>query len=260
LAQVPGLYARLVALRRPPNVEKIIFLTLVRRGDTVLDVGANTGYYTLLFSHLAGSQGRVHAFEPVAPTFSLLASHVKRKGAFDNIVLNERALADRAGPVSLLVPDTDLAQAALVRHAAGSWEYAETIEAHAGNAITLDEYAAGLPALDFLKCDVEGAERLVLQGGEAAIRRFRPMLFLEICPDWTTSFGYEPAEIVQFLADLGYDRFYLADEELHLLTKPESELARLRVSANLLCAIRERHADRLERLRPWLTDGTGGAE
>ena len=257
LAQVPGLYARLVALRRPPNVEKIVFLRLVRRGDVVLDIGANAGYYTLLFSHLAGPQGRVHAFEPVAQTFAILSRQVQRNRGSDNVVLNQCALADRAGDVSLLVPERDLGQAALARHHAGPWRYAGSIEPHSSRAITLDEYAAGLQALDFLKCDVEGAERLVLQGGEATLRRFRPLLFLEVCPDWTASFGYEPVETLPFLAAFGYSRFYLAGEELHLLSRPESALAKLRGSANLLCAIPDLHAARLERLRPWLSREPG---
>jgi len=46
LTRLPGLYARLISWRREPNLEKIVFLSLIRRGDTVLDVGANTGYYS----------------------------------------------------------------------------------------------------------------------------------------------------------------------------------------------------------------------
>src|SRR5262245_22362277 len=98
LARMPGLYARLVGLRRHPNLEKILYLRLIRRGDAVLDVGANTGYYTLLFSHLAGAHGRVHAFEPVPPTFALLSRNTRRA---DNVVLNDCAVSDTAGPLSL---------------------------------------------------------------------------------------------------------------------------------------------------------------
>jgi hypothetical protein len=72
LARVPRLYRRLVRLRRAPNAEKLVFLSAVRAGDTVFDVGANTGYYTVLFSHLVGRRGCVHGFEPVAPTMTYL--------------------------------------------------------------------------------------------------------------------------------------------------------------------------------------------
>jgi FkbM family methyltransferase len=260
LAQTPGFYAWLAGRRRRPNLEKIVFLNVVRPGDVVLDVGANLGYYTLLFSHLAGARGKVHAFEPVPPTFTRLAARVARGRRSDNVVLNPCALAETAGPVSLFVPGGDLGQASLARHAAGSWRGADSgeISDHACSAVTLDGYAAGLPALNFLKCDVEGAELSVLRGGEAALRRFAPLLLVEVCPDWTAAFSYEPADLARFLAGLGYDRFLLAGETLRPLADAAGELAALQGSANLLCAVAARHGQRLARLSPWLTERHAG--
>jgi len=252
LTRLPGVYARLAALRGQPNREKIAFLALVLPGDVMLDVGANEGGYTVLFSHLAGARGRVHAFEPVPPTFARLESRVARLRRHDNVVLNRCAVAETAGEVSLLVPGADLGQASLKPHAAGSWRDAAAIASWASRAITLDDYTAELPALDFIKCDVEGAELPVLRGAGATLRRFAPLLFLEVCADWTAGFGYAPREIVPFLAPFGYRSFFLIAAAPRPLADPERELAALRGSANLLCAVPERHAGRLNRLRRWL--------
>ena len=254
LTRAPGLYARLIRLRSTPNLEKIVFLSLVRRGDVVMDIGANFGYYTLLFSHLAGAAGRVHAFEPVPPSFAKLADHIAHGRRFDNVVLNEHALAEEERDVTLFVPGTDLGQASIARHSFGSWETQPVVEAHAAHALTVDGYAAdrGLQSLSFIKCDVEGAELLVLRGAHETLRRFSPILYLEVCPAWTTSLGYEPADMVRFLAGFGYRQFHLVHDGLSLLGNAERDLAGLQGSANLLCTLPERHASRLARLRRWL--------
>ncbi|HEX4961545.1 MAG TPA: FkbM family methyltransferase [Thermoanaerobaculia bacterium] len=257
LARTPGFYAWLAGRRRRPNLEKIVFLSLVRPGDVVVDAGANTGYYTLLFSRLAGARGKVHAFEPVPPTFALLTACVAKGRGTGNVVLNSSALAERGGQVSLFVPGPDLGQASLACHTAGSWQGAGEVTGHSSVAVTLDDYAARLTALDFLKCDVEGAELPALRGGKAALRRFSPLLAIEVCPDWTAAFSYRPEDVVRFLASLGYDKFLLVAETLRPLLDPERELAALHGSANLLCAVSARHGHRLARLRPWLPERHG---
>lgn len=256
LTRLPGLYARLIARRREPNLEKIVFLSLVRRGDTVMDIGANTGYYTLLFSHLVGARGSVHAFEPVPPTFARLQAHVQRAGRSSNVVLNNQALADEEKESTLYLPGDDHGQAALTAHTFGSWTAEAPVQTYPCRATTLDAYAATreIGALSFVKCDVEGAELLVLRGARQAIHRFTPLLFLEVSRHWTADFAYEPADVARFLQDLGYSRFFLVTDKLLPLSELPRELdvRRLPDSANLLCAHDRHHERRLARLQPWL--------
>jgi FkbM family methyltransferase len=255
LTRLPGLYARLIARRREPNLEKIVFLSLVRRGDTVIDIGANTGYYTLLFSHLVGVRGSVHAFEPVPPTFARLQAYMQRAGP-GNVVLNNQALADEEKETALYLPGGDHGQAALTAHTFGSWTAEASVQTYPCRATTLDAYVATreVGALSFVKCDVEGAELLVLRGARQAIHRFNPLLFLEVSRHWTADFSYEPADIARFLQDLGYSRFFLVTDKLLPLSELPRDLdvRRLPDSANLLCAHDRHHGQRLTRLRPWL--------
>jgi FkbM family methyltransferase len=252
---MPGLYARLIARRRMPNLEKIVFLRLVRRGGTVVDIGANTGYYTLLFSHLVGGRGRVHAFEPAPPTFAELERHIRQAGRSGNVVLNNCALADAEATMELYLPGDDHGQAALTRHSFGSWTAEAPVRTFPCRVTTLDAYAEsqGMNALSFLKCDVEGAELPVLRGAHRTIQRLTPLLFLEVSRHWTADFSYEPADLARFLEPLGYSRFFLVTDSLVPLSDPRRDLAahRLPDSANLLCA-HDRHGSRLAGLRPWL--------
>lgn len=62
-AQYPLLYRKILQTRKHLNFEKLFFLSVLERGDIVIDVGANRGYYTILFSHVVGNSGKVYAFE-----------------------------------------------------------------------------------------------------------------------------------------------------------------------------------------------------
>lgn len=249
LAQAPGLYAGLLKRRRRVNVEKLVFLSVVQREDAVFDVGANAGYYTLLFSHLVGRKGRVHAFEPIPETFAALTAALRREGHFGNVVANDCALGDREGVLPLFVPGSDFGQASLAQHGAGSWREPGKITRHECRVRTLDGYARESGARPtFLKVDVEGAELPVLRGGLKTLESCRPLLYLEVNPDWTRGFGYAPPDVPRLLAGLGYARFLLVDQEIRPLADPEAALAALSGSANLLCAVPGLHDARLRRL------------
>jgi FkbM family methyltransferase len=156
---------------------------LIRAGAVVLDIGANIGAHTLHFARLAGSSGRVVAFEPTDFACAKLRA---------NIALNP----DLAPRISLeqcfLVADRSIAAPASV---ASSWPVAnETGELNAWHgrekvsagaiAITADDFCAraGLDRLDFVKLDVDGHEWAVLQGFRASLARFRPIILVEIAP------------------------------------------------------------------------------
>ena len=250
LAQAPGVYARLLGCRRRADHEKLAFLAIVRRGDVVFDVGANTGYHTLLFSHLVGRRGQVHAFEPVPPTFGILEANVKRERHFDNVALNNCALAATDDSLPLFVPGSDYGQASIARHGAGSWAAPQKIVTYTCRATTVDAYlgAYDLQPPSFVKCDVEGAELRVLTGAVDTLRKLPPLLSLEVNADWTRSLGYEPHDLVRFLAGFGYCRFLLVDGRIRVLDDPGRELAALAGSANLICAVPEIHGARLRRL------------
>jgi FkbM family methyltransferase len=206
-AKAPKLYlATLKALRRGSQ-EKRVYLSLIRKGDVVIDIGANVGYFTSLFSDLVGPGGQVHAFEPLPSTFELLSRNIRKFPAQKNVFSNCLALGERDEKSILFVPNEDHGQAALARHCDGSWT-GNQIRAVNVEMIRLDWYAERLPRIDFVKCDVEGAELLALRGAESTLRRCRPKIFLEIEERWTSSFGWTAADVVRFLQEIGYQHFY----------------------------------------------------
>lgn len=235
--------------------DKITFMRCIRNGDTIIEVGANRGEFTSLFSHWTGRTGAVIAFEPVPPTFERLQQRVAREKRFDNIVLVNTAVGDSSEPITVYMPDEDDGHASLQKHTTGSWQDAQRVVAFEAPMQRLDDYLAGakLERFDFLKVDVEGAELLVLRGATEALRKYRPLIHLEVCSAWTDGFDYKPAEIVSFLRGLGYSAFYLIDHfdrSTTVLKDAEAELGAMeKVSADLICAAPGRHDARLRRLR-----------
>jgi FkbM family methyltransferase len=243
LCQHPRVYLRLLNVLGRGSLEKKIFLRLLRRGDVIFDIGANRGYFTRLFSDIAGYGGFVHAFEPVPSTFEILRSETARSGGCKNFTLNNFALGESDGVVTLHLPDADDGQASMRTHTGGSWRNPAAVNRHDCRVTTLDNYAAKIPRLDFVKCDVEGAELLVIKGARGTLDRLSPILFLETNPDWTKAFGYTPDDLVNLLRAHGYDTFFHACDKLAPLAN-EGFLG----SSNLLCAKSTTHAMRLRQL------------
>lgn len=175
-----------------------IVLNLLPADPVVVDIGANFGIYSVLIA--ASSKGsQVHSFEPVPHTASLLKSNTDRNGVSARITINNVAVGSEPG--NLLIT-TD-------RYAGN---YLLAGGRYAGNAqevpvIRLDDYVAekGLQRIDFIKCDVEGAELLVMKGASQVLARMRPIVMLEIAEEWTRRFGYSAADLKTYMHNAGYD-------------------------------------------------------
>jgi FkbM family methyltransferase len=169
-----------------------LFEQMLDPGDTVLDVGANVGYYTLLASVLVGGGGRVHAFEPEPRNAGFLRRHVQINGR-GNVHVVQAAVSDVAGTARF-----DFGSGT----GTGRLAQSGALEVR---TVRLDDYCAehGLaPAA--IKIDVEGAEMSVLQGARETLRRHLPVLFLSThgaavhraCLGFLRGAGYEPRPIL----------------------------------------------------------------
>lgn len=250
LAKSPTIYRRLLIATGRGSPEKLRYLQLIRQGDVVFDVGANVGYFTLLFSDLAGANGAVHAFEPVPLTRDRLERRIQNLALYPNIVVNADACSDRAGVSEITVPGDDFGQASLLRHGNASWAGASSFQSFSVETIKLDDYAAArkLANVNFIKCDAEGAELFVLKGAEKMLMEALPIVSLEVAEYWTKDFGYGPKDIAEFLIDCGYSDFMIEDELIAkesfsscLAEKAHAE------SLQVLCA-QGRNAERLRAL------------
>jgi FkbM family methyltransferase len=184
-------------------IEVAVLRRMIRPGDVVIDVGASDGPYALLLARLVGEQGMVHAFEPVPPTFRSLAVNITASGLAARVRLNQLALGEQEGQVDIAVPSVSY-EASIVPHRTSSWARSQQIDPYRCRMTTLDAYAAqhALNAVSFVKCDVEGAELLVLRGARRLLRGpVPPVLMVEAYEPWTIDFGYTPADLFAFLRE-----------------------------------------------------------
>lgn len=216
------------------EAEVALWRRLVRPGDVAVDVGAHLGAHALALAALVGPAGRVHAFEPQARIADLLERNAAQNRR-ENVYVNRVALGD--GSAEALWYD----RPAYGR--AGNFGGVElrkeigTDTAWGVDARTLDSF--NLPALGFLKVDVEGAEVEVLNGARDTIKRCRPIVYAENDrPD-------RSAQLLRILGFLGYKVLW----HLPPLFNPANfkqnpvNVFGPTVSVNVLALPRERYAD-----------------
>jgi FkbM family methyltransferase len=210
-------------LRRPDAKEVSLMRRLIKPGDTILDIGANTGQFTCLLSRLTGRGGEVHAFEPSPTSFAVLEGNINKRTLPSRVFLNQCALSDTVGWAEIHVPGDDYTQASLAVHSVSSWQGNPIIRLDRVQMTTVDQYLreSAVARVDFIKCDTEGAELLVLMGAKSAINQEEPpLILLEIYDEWTKDFGYSPKDIFDFLSsEASYEFAYLGRHGLERVLK-----------------------------------------
>lgn len=161
-----------------------VVVGLVRRWpDTVLDVGANTGLYSLI-TVTAHHEARAIAYEPVPEIALLLRANVEANPQGARITVRELAVGDRSGTADLHLPPPQ-PDGTIETSASLESDFKDTIERVVTvEAATLDDAwrAAGSPTVSLVKIDVEGAEPRVLGGAGDLIDACRPVLTVEVLP------------------------------------------------------------------------------
>lgn len=221
---------------RRGSEEKKALLAFARRGDIVVEVGANVGHYTLLLAELVGDPGHVYAVEPVAESFAMLAGALAGTSHAHRVTPFHCALGDVSCEAEIIVPGSDRGQASLREHATGTWASSDLRRSERCEVWTMDHLFGSLSRLDLVKIDVEGAELLVLRGGRGILTRCAPLLYIEVARDWTRSFGHGPEEVIGELRGLGYDEIWGASDRLVPLASVD-----FAGSVNLLCGRGEEH-------------------
>lgn len=173
-----------------------MILRYARHGDTIIDVGANVGLYTVPLAEKIGPYGRAFAFEPLADNAARLRQNV-RSNSLHNVEVFEMAAGTYDGFGCLHIAD-DVAyastQAVAAKHATGS--------SIAVPIARLDTVWAqrGAPPVSVMKVDVEGAELDVLQGSERLLGQCHPALLIEAAS------AASCRKVASFLSRFGYRR------------------------------------------------------
>lgn len=187
--------------RRFERREIEFILRALQPGMTFFDIGANAGLFTVPAAMRPGVQ--VHAFEPCRPTFAVLERNIALN-RLTNVRPHRLALADRAGQAVLRVHRAGLDGHNTLGLPADPRAVVSTERVA---VTTLDDFCRdqGIPWVDVMKIDVEGAELPVLRGGVDLLgREDGPLLLYESHPGHARRFGHQPRDVRSLLESLGY--------------------------------------------------------
>ncbi len=179
-----------------------LFARLARRAALSLDIGANTGFYTLLAA-AANPDGRVIAFEPVPRLRERLHQNVALNGWDHRCAVRAEAVSAEPGRTQLHVPDQAVPTSASLDPAGYRGLKGQLIDV---DITTVDRAVPEDQRVDLIKIDVEGFEHTVLAGAERVLVRDRPIIVLEVNP------GGPAREIQALLTPRGYRFHHLLED------------------------------------------------
>jgi len=196
-----------------------LFKQAIKDGYTVIDIGANIGYFSLLAAKLVGNRGKVYAFEPEPRNYEAMLKNIGLNG-YDNTVAVQKAVSNTAGMVKLYLANTDVGAHTLRElhnHPAfKKKQHGEFIEVE---SVTLDEFFKDKEhRIDVIKMDCEGSEAAVISGADRLLRENKGLkMFIEFYPAAIREMGYSPEELVsKLLKEYGFS--ITALDELKLQT------------------------------------------
>jgi FkbM family methyltransferase len=203
---------------------KSLLTNLIRPGMIVFDVGAHVGHYTLLAARLVGPTGHVYAFEPEPDNYSLLTRNVALNG-YANVTCTPKAVSNCSGSLTLYVNPQGNDRHSIVNDARSPVRLVERDVP----TITLDEFVStmGIPGVDVIKMDIEGAEPLALAGMAELLRSKAGLkLVMELAPQILRAGGTDPVEFLLSLRAMGFT-----------LTPVEADVPPFGVEAQSLAAL-----------------------
>ena len=175
---------------------------LLRRGDIAIDIGANLGYYTRPMADIVGTEGRVYAVEPVPVIFSVLERNVRGRG---NVSLMNYALGEQDTTIEMA--NDSVAEAGYFgtgRNFVSEGKLSMQAIRFSAQMRRGSELFGALEHVDFIKCDIEGYERVVIPELRPIIERHHPTVLIE-------TDGQTREQIIEIFSAMGYKAYMLMD-------------------------------------------------
>jgi FkbM family methyltransferase len=144
--------------REPLCTDYLMRSGIIKKGDVVLDIGANIGYYVLAEAKIVGETGKVYAVEPVASNFKLLQKNVKLNN-LTNVSAFQYAIGDKNTTSEIFVSNSSNL-CAVNKDAVGG----DIVSVQPIHMMTIDEFVKGKKAPKLIRMDVEGFEYEILKG------------------------------------------------------------------------------------------------
>lgn len=186
---------------------------LLNNPRTILDIGGNIGYFSLYFSYLFPNS-KIYCFEPIPNNFSFLKKNLLLNN-FSGIFPFNLGLSNVKQQMEMVFNPEGCGSSSLKDLLCNPNSYNVMCD-----FTTLDDFVFEnqIVDIDFVKCDVEGAEKFVYEGGIKTIENFRPIIYSEMLRKWCSKFNYHPNDIIKFFADLNYECYAISLDSYDKIT------------------------------------------
>ncbi|MFR9166640.1 MAG: FkbM family methyltransferase [Dysgonomonas sp.] len=205
-------------LKNSPNYSYHYYAkNLIRKGDTVIDIGANLGYYSILFSNWVGEKGKVYSVEPIAVYNKIFNEKAKKH---KNITLYPYALGLEEKKIELVSsPKTGYLSTGLphVYDSDRDGRLEDQEFRFQAEMKIPSELFEPLDRIDYIKCDIEGFEYVVLNNMKDLIDKHKPIVQAEVWGDNETN-------VNRLFKDMGYIPHKLKDGKLTSLEKENQKI------------------------------------
>lgn len=185
-----------------------LFRGLMRPGMTVIDIGANLGYYSILAADIVGPTGRLVAFEANPSLAELLHSNLAVNGFLDRSTIEHKAVLSSSGMVRFGVYERYLGGSSIYASEEVAARHQDKVKMIDVPAIALDDYFRPGEKVDLVKIDAEGAEPSILQGARRVLTENQDIqVIMEFAPSiFEQSYG-SAAKVHEDVTALGFTMY-----------------------------------------------------
>ena len=195
------------------DADEIAYLKkIIKPGDTVLDIGANIGFYSKILANCTGASGKVHAFEPDKTNFKYLKGNTAK---LNNVILNNKAVSEKTEELKIY-KSKDL-NVDHRTYPVGEYESIETID-----AVSIDDYIDGKFRVQVVKMDIQGFEVSALKGMQKTVTSNpKIVLLLELWPYGLHAAGSTVQQFYEVVSSMGLTIYFLEKDELSELKESD---------------------------------------
>lgn len=215
-------------------------LSYLPENAVCFDVGANIGWYTL---HIKKEHPKmeVYSFEPSPITYERLCNNMLLNGLSKEKCINAGFFKEE-GEMEFYYDPNGSGASSLV-----NLRERENVRKIVVSMTEMDKWRDinQVDGPEFIKCDVEGAELFVYQGGLETIKQYKPIIFSEMLRKWSAKFGYHPNDIIQLLSNVGYKCFVIGENDT---LKSFGLVDEETIETNYFFLHSEKHANMIQKL------------
>lgn len=150
----------------------------VKPGHIVVDIGANIGYFSVLFGHLVGLTGQLYAYEANPHLIAFLQDNLSLNALREQSTVKHRAVCNQEGSLTFHITKRFMGNSSIHKHDSSySQLYEDQLETVDVQAVKLDDELLHLPHIDWLKLDIEGGEYEAFLGMERLLHKVKVTIF-----------------------------------------------------------------------------------